>query len=283
VVSVITDDKTFFLDGTENYTDINVISPDCLVDKAFCVLPNGFEWIDLTNIGNNSNRTILNLYFNEEGVLSGNKTEIYIGENAYCFKNNYNKAKDENEYVKTQEFKNEIQITDYQITDKKENSYNYTELYKFEKPDLQLGENTVISLNPLLFKAMKANVFKAETRKLPIEFSFPYEERINVTLTIPKGYALDETQELKDMTKVLKLLTIPEDSALDETSKPEKIGFDDMIEFNYVIQQKENQIHIAVRFKLNTCIIPAQQYEQLRDFWSKVYDKNNEFISLKKQ
>jgi hypothetical protein len=258
IVCVNINGDTYFLDGTMNYTDINVIPIDCLTDRALCIFSDGFDWIDLTSKCTNVNRSMLNLKFNEEGILSGEIIESYNGEIAYVFKRDYNKAKDEAEYIETLETKNDIRIHDYKINERREGNYNFTESYKFEKNDVQLGEDVVLSLNPLLFEAMKSNAFKSETRKLPVEFPFPYEERVNISLTIPEGYALDEAP------------------------KPEKIVYDEWAEFSYIIQQSGNLIQIATRFKLNTCVIPVNFYTNLRDFWSKMYAKNNEFITLKK-
>jgi hypothetical protein len=39
---------------------------------------------------------------------------------------------------------------------------------------------------------MKTNAFKSETRILPIEFAFPYEQRIGVTITLPDDYEVEE-------------------------------------------------------------------------------------------
>jgi hypothetical protein len=258
VVGVDVGDKNYYLDATLSYTDVNVIPIDCMVDKALRIYPNSFDWIDLSTIGNNTNQSFLNLSFNENGILMGDKKEIYSGEIAFAFKKEYNRAKDETDYVETQETKNDIRISDYKVEESRKNNYNFMETYTFEKNDIQLGDNTVIALNPLLFKAMKSNAFKSEARKLPVEFPFPYEEKINITLTIPEGYTVDE---------------IP---------KPERIVFDDQIDFSYLIQQNHDKVQLAVRFILKTSIIPVQEYNQLRDFWSKVFAKKNEFITLKK-
>ena len=122
-----------------------------------------------------------------------------------------------------------------------------------------MDDNEIITINPMLFMAMKSNPFKSETRKLPVEFSFPYESRVMLSFNIPDGYVVEEMPQSE-----------------------KHVYEDDVATFSYLIMQKDNTIQLSYRFNLNTCIVPAMNYEYLRDFWSKAFVKNNEFITLKK-
>jgi transglutaminase-like putative cysteine protease len=259
IVGVYSGQNTYYLDATRSFTDINVIPVDCMVDKALAIYRNNFDWIDLTTIGNNMNRVNLLLNFNEEGILEGKKSEIHSGEVAYSFKQSYDNAENEEKYVESMETRNDIVISNYKMEEKTTSNFTLSETYGFLKDNIRLGDE-VISFNPLLFLAMKNNAFKAETRKLPIEFSFPYEQRINVSFTIPEGYTVDE---------------IP-------ASERFIYKDDGLIDFSYVIQQGGSNVQLSYKLKLNTCIIPATDYENLRDFWSKMYNKENEWITIKK-
>jgi hypothetical protein len=259
IVGVYSEKNTYYLDATRSFTDINVIPVDCMVDKALAIYRNDFDWIDLTTIGNNMNRVNLLLNFNEEGILEGKKLEIHSGEVAYSFKQSYDNAENEEKYVESMETRNDIVISDYKMEEETTSNFTLSETYSFLKDNIRLGDE-VISFSPLLFLAMKNNAFKAETRKLPIEFSFPYEQRIYVSFTIPEGYAVDE-------------IPVSERFIYED---------DEVIDFSYVIQQSGNNVQLSYKLKLNTCIIPATDYDNLRDFWSKMYNKENEWITIKK-
>lgn len=259
IVCITSGENKYYLDGTLRYTDINVIPIDCMVDKAISIQSGRFEWLDLTNIGRNTTIATIMASFDENGILTGNFSNTYIGESAFLFKKAYDAAKDQDEYIEKEETDNTIQISNYNMEEKRDKYFSYTEKYSFIKNDIQLNENEILTINPLLFMTMNSNAFKPETRKLPIEFSYPYETRVIFNLTIPEGYELDE---------------IP---------KSEKFVYEDnLATLSYVIQQNENKVQLVYGFNLNTCIVPAMNYEHLRDFWSKVYIKNNEFITLKK-
>ena len=258
IVQVKIGEKTYYLDATRSSCDINVIPVDCLVDKALCVRDKNFTWVNLTQIGNNASRTTLLVSFNEDGILTGTRTSVQVGECIFSFKQTYEKAKDEAEYIRNLETPNDISITDY----KKDEKLNaLTETYSFTSNTIRTEGENLLTVNPLLFEAMQKNPFKQEERKLPVEFNYPEDERINVAFTIPKGYVLDEAP------------------------KSERIvyGDDQSINFSYLVQANGNTVQIAYRFKLDACIIPANQYEGLRDFISKVYAKCQEVLVLKKQ
>jgi hypothetical protein len=260
IVSVHHKDGVYYLDGTKDYTDINVIPTNCLVDRAMIIFSeNFFEWVDLTSIGDNLNRVNMLLSFDSDGVLSGQMREVYRGGIAYQFKSRYDDAENEEKYIETTESKKNIEISDYTQERKTTPVYNFAETYNFKRKDFRTGDN-IISFHPLLFLAMKENPFKSETREHPIEFSFPYEQRVDVLITIPDGYVVDE---LPASQKII----------MDEKNQ---------MELSYVIQSEGNRIQLLYRMKLNTCIVPMFDYDKLRDFWVKMYNKENELITLKK-
>jgi len=258
VVLVRSKGKEYYLDATKEYTDINVLPLDCLVEKALIIYDRTFNLSDLTEIGTNSNKTHLVLNFNENGILTGKKMEIYSGNMAYSFKQNYEKSENEKKHTELLEIRNEVEISNYKTDKRTAQNLSFTESYDFIKKSITLNED-VLSFNPLLFTAMTTNAMKAETRKLPVEFTFPYEHQINVNLTIPQGWVLDEMPQ------------------------SEKIIFENgEIEMVYIAKQSLNGVQIQCTFKQNIVFIPADYYKSLRDFWYKMFNKQNEMITIKR-
>ncbi|MDR0540945.1 MAG: DUF3857 domain-containing protein [Dysgonamonadaceae bacterium] len=261
VVRVTTGDKNYYLDATHSYCDLNVIPTDCMVERALCIFDNTFEWVNLTTVGNNSERNNMLLSFNEDGILTGKRVKNYTGECAYSFKNSYENAKDEAEFIEKTETKNDISITEYALEEKRGQTYAFAETYHFTSNNIRLDDNQIVTFVPLLFETMHSNPFKSEERQLPIEFNYPEDDRININITIPAGYAVDE---------------IPQSARF-------FYGENNQMEFSYMIQANEYNIQVAYRFTLNTSIIAATDYAGVRDFMAKVYAKCNEVVVLKKR
>jgi len=258
IVQVKAGEKTYYMDATRPYCDLNVIPVDCMVDNALCIRDNNFTWVDLTQTGSNVSRTNLIVFFDKDGILTGKKAEARTGECIFSFKQDYEKSKDETEYTRKLETNNDVSITDYKIN---ENPTSLTETYNFTSNTIRLGEEKLFTITPLLFETMQKNPFKQEERKLPVEFNYPVDDRITVHISIPEGYVLDETPKSERFI----------------------YGDDQLIDFSYLVQINEGSVQIAYRLKLNTCIIPVNNYADLRDFFSKVYAKCQEVLVLKKQ
>ncbi|GHV35989.1 hypothetical protein FACS1894178_6630 [Bacteroidia bacterium] len=260
LVRVDVDGKVYYLDATRNHCDLNVLPTDCLVEKALALKPTGYTWEDLTKIGKNSETTNMSLYFNEDGFLSGKRKKYYYDECAYLFKNKVQNAKDEEKYIESIENNNDIKISNFKIEENRSSNYSFTESYDFVLNNVQLGENNIVMFLPMVFETMKNNPLKSETRKLPLEFNFPEDDKIVLSITIPDGYEIEE---------------MPQSSKL-------SYGKNNELEFNYLLQKNFNNIQIVYRNKLNASIIPATEYKYVRDFMSGVYAKCNEMIVLKK-
>ena len=257
IVQVKVGDKTYYMDATRSYCDLNVIPVNCLVDKGLCINETRFDWEDLTKIGNNISRANIIASFDENGILIGEMSKVRTGESVASFKQNYDKAKDDSEHITSLEKNNDIVISDYSIEDKQ---VTVIETYKFKSNSIRLEDEIIVTIQPLLFETMQRNPFKQEERKLPIEFNYPEDERINVIFSIPAGYALDE---------------VPKQERL-------LYGDNNLIDFSYLVRADEKNVQIAYRFKLGTCIIPSGEYAELRSFISKVYAKSQEVLVFKK-
>jgi len=258
IIQVKAGDKTYYMDATRPYCDLNVIPVDCLVDNALCIQGKNFTWVNLTQTGSNVSRTNLSVSFDKDGILTGKKTEVRTGECIFSFKQDYEKSKDEAEYTRKLETNNDISIADYNIN---ENPASLAETYNFTSNTVRLGGENLFTIAPLLFETMQKNRFKQEERKLPVEFSYPVDERITVAFSTPKGYVLDEAPKSERFI----------------------YGDDQSIDFSYLVQTSGDNVQIAYCLKLNTCIIPANDYANLRDFFSKVYAKCQEVLVFKKQ
>ena len=259
IVEVKSNGKTYYLDATRSYCDLNVIPIECLVDNALCIYEKSFDWVNLTKIGNNSSKVTILASFNDEGILIGKRSQTRAGESIFYFKQGYERAKDEAEHIQKIENSNDIAIADYKLETSQQ---SLIETYDFTSNSIRLGDANLITILPLLFDAMRSNPFKQEERKLPVEFNFPEDSRMTVNIFFPEGYTIDEAP------------------------KSERIMFGDNneLEFSFLIQVNENNnVQIVSRFKLDVCIIPPTQYAVLRDFYSKVYAKCQEVIVFKKK
>lgn len=141
-------------------------------------------------------------------------------------------------------------------------------LKKLEDPvrihyDLRLKqspESSLLYLSPIFGDGWHDNPFKAADRKYPVEMPYAMDNLYIFNLEIPEGYVVDE---LPKSAKV----ALNGDQGL----------------FEYLIGQQESMIQLRCHMKLNKAYFPAEDYSNLRDFFSYVVKKESEQIVLKKK
>lgn len=197
--------------------------------------------------------------FDEEGEATGMYRKSYYNLNAQNYRNKKGKLKDEDIIAKIEAQNSGIEIGDFKIQNK-ENCYKpLVEMYKFSSENMVDKIGNKIYLNPLLFNATTVNPFKLEKRDYPIDFGTPISEKNNIVFTIPEGYSV---------------VSVPETL---------KIGLSNNFGiYTYTVIHKGNKIMVQSNLKINTAIFPVQNYNEIKQFYNLIVNKNLEKVILEK-
>jgi len=125
---------------------------------------------------------------------------------------------------------------------------------------LKNSDDQLILINPLQAETTKTNPFTSAERHYPIEMPYGYDEVIQMSLTVPKGYVVDEMPKASIIS-------------LDE----ERNCF-----YQYRIQEHDGIVEVLSRFVVKKANYKAAEYTALRSFFELVVKKQNESIVLKK-
>ncbi|WP_321435887.1 DUF3857 domain-containing protein [uncultured Bacteroides sp.] len=253
-----TDSTTVYLDGSVKNGDINILPPMLMVDRARAYNLNGKgSWVNLTNVGKHSINVLVKGTISPEGKIEGERTVSYLGELAESFRTDFKAAKDSTAYIEGKESEGGITIKECSFKNK--DSFSPSAIEKFTFTKEAISNDNHIYLNPMIFPHLTKNQFIKETRKLPIEFSYPQTFKLTCVLDLPEGYQVEE---------------LPESI---------KINLDkEGCSCTYRIQLIDNQIQLQYIFSLKRIIYSKDEYASLRNFWGTIVDKNNEQIVLKK-
>lgn len=190
-----------------------------------------------------------------KGKLRDQLTDFY----AASYRDYFNKRSEESiiEYIEKSE--TGVEVESHKILNKDDLSKPVSEEYEFiNKNSVEIiGDKMYVS--PTLHFGFKTNPFKSDKREFPIDFNFPKQDKYQISLTIPEGYAVESMPE--------SLITTFED---------------DMMSFKYQINQKANLIQISMGIDYNVSVVSPQYYETLKAFFGKMAEKQSEQIVLKK-
>ena len=256
IVAYAPDGKAFYIDGSVEHGDINILPPELMVSQGALFDLDRDQILDLTSVSKNGTRVNITAQLQPDGTLLGNRQTRYQGQNSAEFKSTY-ADKGLDTYKQELEKDQQITITNIELEQTDGLSSSCSEVLSFKKTTQVSGE--YIYVNPMIFPDESKNVFTSVNRKLPIEFPYLQSVRATVSLDVPKGYIVDE---------------IPKSI----TAKFE----DNKLYMSFVIYTSEDKVQLRYQFDISTLRISPQSYHQFRQFWETLVTKNNEQIVFKK-
>jgi len=261
VISIVfIGDKYLLLDATEAYGEPNVLPVRALNWNGRVVRKDGSSsWVPLTSSKFAEQDHFVNATIDiEDGAVNGMMRSKYLNLSALSFRNRFNGITEESMRSKFEEDYN-IEIEDLKVQNKLALGKPVARVVKFSSEDLLEEINGKIYIDPLLFFTSNVNPFKADERKYPVDFNSPWKRKYMISLELPEGYSVE---------------TIPEDMAI---GMSDRLGF-----FKYVIKQAGNKISVLCSLQINQGKINPTYYNELKDFYKKMIEKQTEKIVLVK-
>jgi hypothetical protein len=151
---------------------------------------------------------------------------------------------------------NELKAYGIDSLDKLEDPVKVHYDFILKQPDADL-----LYVSPIMGdETLNENPFKAAQRKYPVEIPYVIDDLYSFSMQVPDGYIVDELPKSARITM------------------NEKEG-----QFEYLIVQNGQQIQIRCHLALKKAFYVADDYNNLRDFFSMMAKKTSEVIVLKKK
>lgn len=251
-------ENKYLLDATNKFSLPNFLPIRDLNFVGRSIEKDGIsEEIDLMPSSLSKQIVTVGYKLDENGTVIGNIRKNYLDYYALEFKQNKSEQ-NQDSYIQSLE-NNNIEINDYSRKNESEEGLHIIENYSFRDSKSVEVIGSKLYFSPLLFFAEKENPFKQESRKYPIDFEFPKENKFNISIEIPNGYQVE--------------------------SLPQSISFstsDNICSFKYLISSNDNRLQTSISMYINEAIITAEHYDELKKFFQKMIEKQTEKIILKK-
>lgn len=254
------DNSYVLLDATEPFSSPNLLPVRALNWQGRIVQKDGTsDWVTLTASKHALEENFMMVKLTDDLSIEGLLRTKNENLNALTIRRNENHLKEEDLKAKLEEAY-KIEIEEYKIGNKEDVNLALTRTIKFSSEDLVEQINDKIYLEPLLFLTVRNNPFKLEERKYPVDFATAWKDVHRVTIEIPAGYSVEK---------------LPEPLAI---ALPENIGV-----FKYQVTQNANKISTVAVLEFNAPMILPENYQFLKDFYSKLVLKETEKVVLVKQ
>jgi transglutaminase-like putative cysteine protease len=255
------DGKQILLDATHKYTTKNILPFNTLNWTGRLIKQDGTsQEINLVpKLPSKVNYTLMTK-IDGLGQITGKLRVQNTNYEAYCFREKNAQINKENYLEKLENDLDGIQISNYEIENKDTDfSKPVLETFTFTSDNHCERIGNRMFVNPMLFFALTKNPFLQEKRKMPIYFGYPKQDKYNINIEIPEGYTVES------IPKAMKIATE-----------------DKIVLFTINTQVEGNRIQIIITREINAAILPADYYYDLKEFFQKIIDKQNEKIVLKK-
>ncbi len=247
------------LDATAPFSTFNVLPTRTLNWQGRVIREHGSStWINLTPMSPSMEATSLNAKINPDFSIEGKVRQQKLNYRAMSYRNAYAGLSDDGLIKNIEEDNAGLTVSEVNMENAK-NSHLPLQLnydYTLDNSIEEIGENLYFS--PMLFLASEENPFKAESRKFPIDLSYPFSDKFMINIMLPEGYAIE---------------SLPQN---------EKLEFDGIGDFTYLAQQNGAYLQLTIALNVTTAIILPQDYQNFKQFFSRIIEKQSEKIVLKK-
>lgn len=255
------DGQTYLLDATSKYSKPNLLPRRALNWNGIIITESGYtSEIDLMPTKVSKINTMISADLTAEGEISGKIRRVYLDYFALNYRSNISKKSIEDQIETLENKYQNTEISNLSNSNVEDISKPVMQSFDFKTEsnyvDIIGGK---LYISPMLFLALDENPFKTKTRDYPIDFTYPRESKLMLTINVPEGYAPDYVPEQS-------VIALPNDAGM----------------FKYLAVANKNKIQLSVTTTINANILPADFYQSLKEFFQTIVEKENEKIVLKK-
>jgi hypothetical protein len=257
---VKTADKEFLMDISDSSLPFGFLPINGLNFRGWAVIPNNASrWVDIYNTIPTTETAMITAKMEDEHMLSSIQ-KTTKGYQSSLIKNKI-KSTGEDKYKQemTDEFTGgELISILFENLDAKEKGI-------VEKYEIKSNEGVVLSgdniyLNLFENSYLSENPFKLDSRVFPIDFIYPQKRQVILNFDIPEGYTVEEMPQ--------SIMTQFNDKA---------------IVYSFRAAPAVNgRITIMLSYQVNETLFKAEEYQNLKEFFDLIANKQKEAIVLKK-
>ena len=255
VVRYVDGNTLHYIDASDKDAYIDALPADERVERARVIGEDA--WADISDLSKNQLSKTITSTLSADGTLQGMKRSARSGIFSWIFRRNFKSESDSIKYVEDLKKNNDFEVESFSTTGLNEYGNRVVDIVKFSKT-VDVADDRIY-FNPMVVLDEKDNPFVQEKRIFPVELSCTQSVNIISSITLPDGYEVEE---------------LPQSGAL-------KFN-DGTCSCQYLLKQVGNQLQLLYKLNIGRQFFEASEYEDLKNFYQAVVEKNNQMVVLKK-
>lgn len=258
LATVFVDGKTLLLDAIDPYSTLYTLPVHDLNEHGLLLKNNTAEWLPIQSKA--ANKGIVSCDINLTAIASPQYKVIqkFTG----ILNGNVRKQlvkKPVKEFIKSSLEDIEIKVDSIQVSNEKDKSKSLGITSYFQTIDQLDPDDELLYLTPFPIHDYQSNPFVESKRLYPVRLPYPFKNQFVTTITLPKGYQVE---------------SLPPAQRLE---MPEKIA-----SLNFQTKVTGNRLQFIMIVDVRKSDIHPKHYQALQTFYTKIIDKMNTTIVLKK-
>lgn len=262
ILCVDTGDDSILVDATSDFNRADLLPEWDLNMAGLLIRDNSYEWRNLTPRFSGKRTNAMVLKMDEDGQLSGTSEVTDKGYRAYNDRMLFNNSEDKESYARSALFSS-ANKGDIETVEIKHASSLYEPFVMkgtVATSDFVNIAGDLVYVQPLMGKGFSENPFKLNTRMYPVDYTYPRENQIRITLVLPQGYTVEE---LPQPAKYV----LPNNGA----------------SFLYQAQVVGNMVQVMSKLNIEQTMFMESEYSDLKSFYDYVVQKQAEQVVIRKE
>jgi hypothetical protein len=259
IAHVRLDDNNYLMDATDPLSEINLLPVRCLNDKGKIVSQTKSDWVNLMDYKPYIFKSNYELSFDENFKLEGERTLNLEDYAAYSYSGKIKKFNDLDDFARDIE-KTDPNLSIEDIELERDSVSNHLKLRYHVTLNSSINSGSgIIYFSPFIQSYYNENPFKLEKREFPVEFSYQRFIQQDFIINLPEGYEVSE---------------IPEPIS---SSLPNELA-----SYRCQIIKDGNKISVSTALVINKSLYLPENYDDLKQLFQTMIDKQKEVIVIKK-
>jgi len=258
VAQAVIGNDTLYLDATEKNLQYDALPVRCLNGRGLMISRDATTWVDINPRHKRKLNAEGKFSIDPNGEMKGQLSVIRDGYEAFDSRNDFDRL--------GEDFYKERFGANWQVVKKDFQNEESTELSFIESYNLTLVDQVNVAesrmyINPYVLPIPATNPFRSDQRLYPIEFDAPIETTLLCTIKLPDGYVIEELPQSK-------VVALPGNAA--------------RAIFN-ISSTVPQQVQVMTRLQINRTFFLPEEYDQLKEFYTRLFAKQGEQIVIRKQ
>jgi hypothetical protein len=256
---VFADNNYYLVDSTDPLRPFDVLPFDCLNDVGRLISNSDSKFIELKNNEKDASSSRIDLHIEGKGNMDGEIKTRYQDFNAYNIRKMIMLEGKDGYLDLMKSAGTELEIMDFSLENLEIRDSDVIQTVSINmRNGVQIAGDRLL-FNPFLSPVAEKNTFWQEKREFPVDFGAPVEDKLVLNIVIPEGFSVI-------------------DKPVDATFN---LGKDDGI-YEYTCTNNGNKLVIRSLLRIDKTLFQPSEYSVIRDFYSKVLQKQAELIVMKK-